>query len=52
MWLTSEPVHLITNSKPIPRSQLVRKIYIYSKYFIAFPVKSRFKESKMDEKKI
>ena len=43
-------VNFKTNSKPILRSQLVRKIYIYSKYSIAFPVKSFFKETKMEEK--
>ena len=32
--------------------QLVRKIYIYSKYSIAFSVKSFFKETKMEQKNI
>ena len=51
-WLTSKLSHLKTNSKPILRSQLVKKNYIYSKYSIAFPVKFCFKENKIDEKNI
>ena len=45
-------VNFKTNSKAILKSELVRKIYIYSKYSITFPVKYCFKESKMDEKNI